>query len=93
MSAKTSRSRCSALFGKCGIMSPSIEHQPENKMRKTKLDKQLEAIALEHMFVETLETKNCNADFINEISVWSVKSALEAAYELGKKAALSEAKK
>ncbi|MBF0802884.1 hypothetical protein IR141_00630 [Neisseria sp. 19428wB4_WF04] len=62
-------------------------------MRKTKLDKQLEAIALEHMFVETLETKNCNADFINEISVWSVKSALEAAYELGKKAALSEAKK
>ena len=51
------------------------------------LDQQLQQIALDHLFIETLETRNSDRMDFHEVSVWGVKSALMAAYEAGQQAA------
>lgn len=43
---------------------------------------ELEKIAKEYFHFTTLNTTNTNKDF-QEVSVWSVKKALEEAYKLG----------
>ena len=43
----------------------------------------LESIALDHLFIETLETRNSDRMDFHEVSVWGVKSALMAAYQAG----------
>ena len=45
----------------------------------------LNAIAVEHMHIETLDTRHRDALDFPEVSVWGLKAALEAAYELGKR--------
>ena len=51
------------------------------------LDHQLEQIALNHLFIETLETRHSDQRDFHEVSVWAVKSALMAAYQAGLQAA------
>ena len=51
------------------------------------LDQQMQKIALDHLFIETLETRNSDRMDFHEVSVWGVKSALMAAYEAGRQAA------
>ncbi len=51
------------------------------------LDQQLQQIALDHLFIETLETRNSDRLDFHEVSVWGVKSALMAAFEAGRQAA------
>ena len=51
------------------------------------LDKQMQQIALDHLFIETLETRNSDRLDFHEVSAWGVKSALMAAYEAGRQAA------
>ena len=55
-----------------------------------KTDKALEnlfqQIALDHLFIDTLETRNSDRLDFHEVSVWGVKSALMAAYEAGQQA-------
>ena len=51
------------------------------------LDHQLEQIALNHLFIETLETRHSDQLDFHEVSVWAVKSALMAAYQAGLQAA------
>jgi hypothetical protein len=51
----------------------------ENK----KLNKLLEQIAKEHLFIETLETQHSDRSDFHDVAVWSIKSALEAAYAAG----------
>lgn len=51
------------------------------------LDQQLQQIALDHLFIETLETRHSDRMDFHEVSVWGVKSALIAAYEAGQQAA------
>ena len=48
-------------------------------------DKQkvIEQIALDHLFIETLETQHRDQLDFHDVSVWAVKSALEAAYAAG----------
>ncbi len=48
------------------------------------MDGTLEAIANEHLFIETLETRKSDSLDFHEVSVWGVKEALEAAYQAGK---------
>lgn len=55
-------------------------------------DKQLEKIALDHLFIETLQTRNRDALDFHDVSVWAIKSALEAAYKAGQAAANVTAK-
>ena len=58
-------------------------------MRKTanktaqQLDKLLAQIALDHLFIETLATRNSDSLDFHDVSVWGVKSALMAAYQAG----------
>jgi hypothetical protein len=51
------------------------------------LDQQMQQIALDHLFIETLETRHSDQMDFHEVSVWGVKSALMAAYEAGRQAA------
>ena len=58
-------------------------------MRKTttkaaqQLDKLLAQIALDHLFIETLQTRNSDRLDFHDVSVWAVQSALMAAYQAG----------
>ena len=51
------------------------------------LNKLLEQIAKEHLFIETLETQHSDRLDFHDVSVWAVRSALEAAYAAGHAAA------
>ena len=51
------------------------------------LEALFQQIALDHLFIETLETRNSDRMDFHEVSVWGVKSALMAAYEAGRQAA------
>jgi hypothetical protein len=51
------------------------------------LETLLQQIALDHLFIETLETRNSDRLDFHEVSAWGVKSALMAAYEAGRQAA------
>lgn len=57
------------------------------KQANKALDQQLQQIALDHLFIETLETRHSDRLDFHEVSVWGVKSALMAAYEAGRQAA------
>ena len=68
-------------------------------MRKTanktaqQLDQLLARIALDHLFIETLETRNSDRLDFHDVSVWAVQSALMAAYQAGLAAGQSAAAK
>lgn len=51
------------------------------------IDRQLQQIALDHLFIDTLETRNSDRLDFHEVSVWAVKIALMAAYQAGRQAA------
>ena len=46
-----------------------------------------ESIALDHLFIETLQTRHRDSLDFHDVSVWSVKSALQAAFDAGLRAA------
>lgn len=54
------------------------------------LENLLQQIALDHLFIESLETRNSDRLDFHDVSVWAVKSALMAAYEAGRQAAQSD---
>ena len=47
-------------------------------------DKSLAEIAASHLNLETLETRNSDSLDFHDMAVWSIKAALEAAYEAGR---------
>jgi hypothetical protein len=51
------------------------------------LENLLQQIALDHLFIESLVTRNSDRLDFHEVCVWAVKSALMAAYEAGQQAA------
>lgn len=58
-----------------------------SKQADKALETLFQQIALDHLFIETLETSNSDRMDFHEVSVWGVKSALMAAYEAGRQAA------
>ena len=66
---------------------------PQTTTRKTRrntaqtLDALLTRIAQEHLFIDTLETRNSDSMDFHDVSVWGVKEALLAAYQAGLAAA------
>ena len=54
-----------------------------NAMEQMVTNKQLEAISLQ-WFDRDLKERKCGDDF-SEVAVWSIKAALQAAYEAGQK--------
>ena len=57
------------------------------------LDQLLARIALDHLFIETLQTRNSDRLDFHDVSVWAVQSALMAAYQAGLAAGQSAAAK
>lgn len=51
------------------------------------LENLLQQIAMDHLFIECLDTRNSDSMDFHDVSVWAVKSALIAAYEAGRQAA------
>lgn len=51
------------------------------------LENLLQQIALDHLFIDSLETRNSDHLDFHDVSVWAIKSALMAAYEAGRQAA------
>ena len=51
----------------------------------TGLEKELAEIARRHLRIETLETRHSDSLDFHDVSVWGVKAALRAAYDLGRK--------
>ena len=47
-------------------------------------DTTLAEIAARHLHLETLETRNSDSLDFHDMAVWSIKAALEAAYEAGR---------
>jgi hypothetical protein len=43
-------------------------------------------IAERHLFLETLETRNSDSLDFHDTAVWAIRSALEAAFEVGRRA-------
>ena len=56
-------------------------------MAAQQLDQLLAQIALDHLFIETLATRNSDSLDFHDVSVWGVKSALQAAFDAGLRAA------
>ena len=48
------------------------------------LDQLFQQIAMDHLFVDTLETRNSDRLDFHEVSVWGIKTALQAAFDAGK---------
>jgi len=59
----------------------------ENPTPARDRDALLLEIAQRHLFLETLETRNCDSLDFHEHGVWAIRSALEASYEAGRCAA------
>ena len=54
-------------------------------------DQLLAQIALDHLFIETLQTRNSDRLDFHDVSVWAVQSALMAAYQAGQSTAAKAA--
>lgn len=65
------------------------KNTPKKTRRNTTqpLDVLLTRIAQEHLFIDTLETRNSDSLDFHDVSVWGVKEALIAAYQAGLAAA------
>lgn len=48
-------------------------------------------IAQRHLFLETLETRNRDRLDFHDTAVWAIRSALEAAFEAGRRAGVATA--
>ena len=49
----------------------------------TTIDQIFALIAQKHLFIETLETRHSDRLDFHDVSVWSVRDALEAAFKAG----------
>ena len=52
---------------------------------KNNINEELELIVHRYLRISTLETRNSDELDFHEVSIWSLKEALEAAYELGRR--------
>ncbi len=53
------------------------------KANQQNIDQLLEEIAKKHLSLETLETRNSDSLDFHDVAVWSLKEALQEAYEAG----------
>lgn len=51
------------------------------------LDQLFQHIALNHLSIDTLETRHSDRLDFHEVSAWGIKSALQAAFDAGKQMA------
>jgi len=54
------------------------------------IDALLESIARKHLLIGTLDTRGSDALDFNDVAVWSIKAALQAAFEAGQASGRAE---
>ena len=54
--------------------------------KQAKHDAMITEIATQHFFIDTIETQNSDSLDFHDVSVWEMKSALEAAFAAGQAA-------
>ena len=59
-------------------------------MNAKQLNKLITQIAQQHLPIETLETRHSDELDFHDIAVWQIESALRAAFEAGRKDALTD---
>ena len=59
-------------------------HITKGETMKTKIDKIAGQLAKEHLSFETLEERKMDSLDFHEVSVWSVKDLIRAAYQAGR---------
>lgn len=74
---------CKRLENKQQQVKLQIQAAKEICRMKKSVEKKLEKIAKDILFVETLETRNSDGLDFYDISVWGLKEALLQAYKLG----------
>lgn len=74
---------CKRLENKQQQVKLQIQAAKEIYQMKKTVEKILEKIAKDVLFVETLETRNSDGLDFYDISVWGLKEALLQAYKLG----------
>lgn len=62
-----------------------------NATQRTQAETRLAAIAADHFFIDTLETRNSDSLDFHDVAVWQIKEALMAAYEAGMQAGRAKA--
>lgn len=73
------------IAGDCNT-SPTVFSRRVNMPKTTQqqIDQLLTEIAKKHLNLETLETQNSDSLDFHDVAVWSLKDALQEAYEAGK---------
>lgn len=66
---------------------PKTRNTATAKLSADEIELLLESIALDHLFIETLQTRHRDSLDFHDVSVWAVKSALQAAFDAGLRAA------
>jgi len=56
------------------------------------LEQLLNSIAAEHLYIDTLATRNSDSLDFHDLSVWGIKAALTAAFEAGQQSTTSTQK-
>jgi hypothetical protein len=67
-------------------MKRTTQIAKQTAKNSTRKSAELERIAREILSLDTLETRNSDDLDFSDMAVWTLKSALEAAYEAGKQA-------
>ena len=61
------------------------------KVKDEKSNEQIiQKIAADHLFIDTLETRNADSLDFHEVSVWGIKSALQAAFDAARAKTIRE---
>jgi len=58
-----------------------VQEGKEKTGDKKSTEQIIQKIAADHLFIDTLETRNADDLDFHEVSVWSIKSALQAAFD------------
>ena len=69
-----------------GFKAAGKIHGVTDQVGATKANEQvIQKIAADHLSIETLETRNSDSLDFHEVSVWGIKTALQAAFDAGRK--------
>jgi len=68
-----------------GFKAAAKIHGTEKAIDERATEQIIQKIAADHLSIDTLETRNADSLDFHEVSVWSVKTALQAAFEAGRK--------
>lgn len=67
------------------INGVAVQERLEKMNDEKSTEQIIQNIAADHLFIDTLETRNADSLDFHEVSVWSIKNALKAAFDAARK--------